>query len=64
MAVDLACLLVDPELSKKMGAAGRKRLTGSFKIDEMLKEIEKLYEYRLGMLAAKSVPLSGIRSNP
>jgi glycosyltransferase involved in cell wall biosynthesis len=53
MAVDLACLLVDPELAIKMGAAGRKRLTGTFKIDEMLKEIEKLYEYRLLVSAAK-----------
>jgi glycosyltransferase involved in cell wall biosynthesis len=53
MAVDLACLLVDPGLAKKMGAAGRKRLTGTFKIDVMLKEIEKLYEYRLEVSAAK-----------
>jgi glycosyltransferase involved in cell wall biosynthesis len=54
MAVDLACLLVDPGLAKKMGAAGRKRLTGTFKIDVMLKEIEKLYEYRLEVSAAKN----------
>jgi glycosyltransferase involved in cell wall biosynthesis len=44
MAVDLACLLMDPELAKKMGKAGRKRIVGTFKSDEMLKEIEKIYE--------------------
>jgi len=44
MALDLACLLMDPGLAQTMGAAGRKRLTGTFKIDEMLSEIEKIYE--------------------
>ncbi len=44
MAVDLSCLLVDPDLAKKMGAAGRKAIKGTFKIDEMLREIEKVYE--------------------
>ena len=44
MAVDLACLLIDPALAKNMGAEGRKRLTGSFRIPEMLKEIEQVYE--------------------
>jgi glycosyltransferase involved in cell wall biosynthesis len=47
MAVDLSCLLLDPALAKKMGAAGRKNIAGTFKIDEMLKEIEKVYESHL-----------------
>jgi glycosyltransferase involved in cell wall biosynthesis len=54
MAVDIACLLVDPALAKTMGAAGRKRLVGTFRIDEMLKEIEKVYEALLFSSALKS----------
>lgn len=43
LAVDLSCLLLDKTLAKRMGEAGRERLRGTFRIDEMLKEIEKVY---------------------
>jgi glycosyltransferase involved in cell wall biosynthesis len=43
MARSLERLLKDRALAKKMGAAGRKGLKGSFLIPEMLGQIEALY---------------------
>ena len=44
MAQCLERILKDRALAKKMGAAGRKGLKGSFVIIEMLRQIEALYE--------------------
>ena len=43
MAESLYQILSKPALAKKMGAAGKKRLTGTFQIALMLKAIEKVY---------------------
>ncbi|HJT24886.1 MAG TPA: glycosyltransferase, partial [bacterium] len=47
MAESLSKILTDPHLGKKMGRAGRELLQGSFRIDEMLRQIEKTYEKAL-----------------
>jgi len=44
MVESLAKVLQDPALGRKMGAAGRKALQGTFLIGKMLGEIEKLYD--------------------
>ena len=44
MAESLAVLLKDPDKARRMGAAGRRALKGTFLIREMLKEIEKNYQ--------------------
>ena len=44
MAESLVNLLSNPSVARKMGAAGRQALKGTFLIGEMLAEIEKLYD--------------------
>src|SRR6185369_14160799 len=44
LAESLAKLLSNKALSRKMGEAGKKRLSGSFLIGTMLAEIEQLYD--------------------
>ena len=43
LAEDLNRILSDKGLGKKMGLAGKRALKGTFRINEMLREIEKLY---------------------
>ena len=47
MAQDLARILMNPGLARRLGANGRKGLRGSFQIREMLRQIEQLYESAL-----------------
>jgi glycosyltransferase involved in cell wall biosynthesis len=47
LAESLYKILSDPALARKMGKEGRKRLKGSFLIDEMLHQIERVYEKSL-----------------
>jgi glycosyltransferase involved in cell wall biosynthesis len=44
LAESLFRILKEPALARKMGKAGRKALQGSFLIDEMLTQIEQVYE--------------------
>jgi glycosyltransferase involved in cell wall biosynthesis len=44
MAESLSKILTDRKLAAQMGKAGRKALKGTFLIDEMLRQIEKVYE--------------------
>ncbi len=46
MAGSLFKVLANETLARKMGQAGRKALKGSFVIQEMLRQIEKLYDER------------------